>query len=155
MTQSWMIRAGRGGKYFDEFEQNHYVAVGWNKLGPLNQFHDTDSIKQAYFSIYGNDKPGKTANAIGMIRRFGQTIRQGDWIVTYSPKRRIYLLGRDKGQFKFIDRDDDGYRQTRQVEWVGEVSRDALSQNSKNSLSSTLTLFALKPDVIEELVEKL
>lgn len=155
MTQGWMVRAGRGGKYVDEFEQNNYVAVGWNKLGPLNRFSDSDSVKQAYLAIYGNDKPGKTANAIGMIRRFGQSINKGDWVVTYNPKRRVYLLGRDKGQFVFIDRDDEGYRQTRRVEWVGEVSRDALSQSSRNSLSSTLTLFAIKSDVIEDLIKSL
>lgn len=150
-----MVRAGRGGKYADEFENNNYVAVGWNKLGPLNQFSDIDSIKQAYLPIYGNDKPGKTANAIGMIRRFGQSIQQGDLIVTYHPKQRVYFIGHDKGEFRFIDRDDDGYQQIRVVTWQGKVPRDVLTQATKNSLSSTLTLFALKSEVIDELLNNL
>ena len=150
LNRGWMIRAGRGGKYFDEFKNNHYVAVGWNKLGPLNQLTDDEQRRQAYFANYGNDKPAKIGNALSMIKRFGHTIEKDDIIVTYSPKYRHYLVGRDKGVFEFIDRLDDGYRQTRQVNWIGTVERDQLTQGARNQLSATLTLFALKADVVDE-----
>lgn len=149
-NKGWMVRAGRGGKYFEEFKQNNYVAVGWNKLGPLNQLTNDEQRRQAYLVHYGNEKPGKTGNALSMIKRFGQTIEKEDLIVTYSPKHRHYLVGRDKGEFEFIDRKDDGYRQTRKVNWLGTIERDKLTQASRNQLSATLTMFALKDDVVDE-----
>ncbi len=152
MINGWMVRAGKGGKYFNEFKDNNYVAVGWNNLGPLDQFENDEQRKAAYIATYGNEKPSKTANAIGMIRRFGQEMKKNDWLVTYCPQKRNYLIGKDRGEFQFIERDDEGYRQIRKVDWLGEVSRDRLSQITKTRLGSTLTLFSLKDDVISDLL---
>jgi len=36
MSNNWMVRAGGGGKYIEDFEAG-YVAVGWSKLGDLTR----------------------------------------------------------------------------------------------------------------------
>lgn len=146
-----MIRAGRGGKYIEEFEENNYVAIGWGAMGPIDQYKDVDEIKKAYVACYNNEKPSRTSNAVAMIRKFLFEISKGDMVISYSPERREYIVGEDLGEFKYIDRDDDGFGQTRRVKWLGTVSRDKLSQSSKNTLGSVLTLFALNQDVVEEL----
>ena len=35
MKNGWMICAGNGGRYFDDFKDNDCVATGWNSLGEL------------------------------------------------------------------------------------------------------------------------
>lgn len=152
MNKGWMIRAGRGGKFFKEFEEGHYVAVGWNKLGSLIQYSDIESIREAYLNIYGNEKPAKTGNSIAMIRKFRFDIQKGDYLVTYNPKKREYKIGLDLGEYVYRERANDEYAQTRQVNWIGEVKRDQLTQKSKNSLSSVLTLFSLNNEIFKELV---
>lgn len=149
--KGWMIRAGRGGKFIEEFEDNNIVAIGWNQLGSLDQYKDVEAIRKAYISIYNNEKPSKTSNAVAMIRKFVYEINKGDMLISYSPERREYLIGKDLGQYKFIQAEEGAYAHTRKVSWIGTVSRDDLSQSSKNTLGSVLTLFALNQDVVLEL----
>ena len=152
MNKGWMIRAGRGGKFFEGFEEGSYLAIGWNMLGSLGQYSDKESIKQAYINAYGNEKPSKTANAIAIVRKFKFEIQKGDYVITYSPERREYKVGLDLGEYVYRENIDDGYAQTRKVNWIGDVKRDQLSQKSKNTLGSVLTLFALNDSVLAELV---
>ncbi|WOG27879.1 hypothetical protein [Endozoicomonas sp. 8E] len=39
----WMIRAGMGGQYFEDFERG-YLAIGWNDLGDLNQLKELSAL---------------------------------------------------------------------------------------------------------------
>ncbi len=85
MSRGWMIRAGRGGKFFEQFKEASIAAIGWNALAPLTKFSDKESIKEAYIKHYGNEKPRKTSNAVAMLQKF-INISEGDYIVTYSSK---------------------------------------------------------------------
>ncbi|WP_444943525.1 restriction endonuclease [Microbulbifer sp. ZKSA006] len=125
MTNAWMIRAGRGGIYSEDFEKG-FAAVGWSQPGDLSQYSSTERLRDEYIKIYGNDKPAATANALAMILKFRDQIAAGDYIVSYNPETRNYLLGVDKGEY-----------------------RDQLPQKAKNSLGSTLTLFSLSQETID------
>ena len=154
MTNGWMVRAGRSGIYFDDFAEG-VVAVGWSAMGDLNAYQSVDVLKEKYTEIYGNEKPAKTGNAIAMILKFRDQITEGDCVVTYSPKSREYLVGRDLGEYFHQPEAIGNYANLRKVEWLGRVKRDLLTEKSRRSLSSTLTLFALKDPVVEELLSVL
>lgn len=154
MQNTWMIRAGRNGRFFKDFKNKNFVAVGWNVLAPLDRFEDKAQIKQAYLAHYDNDKPSKTANSISMIERF-VNIKKGDYIVTYCPKSREYLIGQDLGDYQHRKITGNEYANIRKVRWIGNVERDKLSESSKRSLMSVLTLFAVKQEIIEEFIEQL
>ncbi|MCI5107306.1 MAG: restriction endonuclease [Pseudomonadales bacterium] len=156
MQKGWMIRAGRGGKLVEDFEKG-YIAVGWNSLGDFNKLGTTDQIRETYIAEYGNAKPSKTANAVAMIRKFRDEISKGDTVITYSPERREYLIGEDLGKYVHKpDRDLVGdYANARAVNWIGSVSRDSLPVSTRNSLGSTLTLFALQDFVLADLQKAL
>jgi len=149
-----MIRAGRNGRFFKEFENNSIVAVGWNVLAPLTRYASKDDIKAAYVQHYENDKPSKTANSVGMIERF-VNIQAGDLVVTYEPKNREYLVGKDLGKYYHRKIEGDQYANTRKVKWLGKVHRDELSENAKRSLMSVLTLFSLREGIANEFEELL
>lgn len=150
--QGWMVRAGRGGIYIDQFREG-IVAIGWSRLRNLNQYDTLDALREAFIEAYGNDKPSQTNNAVAMIRKFRDEVSVGDMAVTYSSDIRQYLVGKISGEYEYVPSQDEEmpYHHVRKVDWIGEVSRDILSTNTKNSLGSTLTLFNLNPDVIDEL----
>jgi restriction system protein len=82
MPNNWMIRAGRGGTYIEDFETKGYAAIGWSRLGDLNQYRDVASIREAYLREYTQTKPQAMANAVAMIIKFRDQIKRGDTIVS-------------------------------------------------------------------------
>jgi restriction system protein len=151
MNNTWMIRAGRGGIYIEDFEKG-YAAIGWSQLGNLAQYPNNDSLRQKYIEVYGNDKPAATANAVAMILKFRDQITAGDHIVSYNPETREYLVGVDKGEYLYQPGTVGDYANLRRVEWLGKVSRDQLPQKAKNSLGSTLTLFSVNQEIIDAFI---
>jgi restriction system protein len=151
MVNCWMVRAGRGGIYSEEFAKG-YVAIGWSLLGDLTQYKSDDSLREKYLSTYVNQKPGATANAIAMILKFRDQIKANDYLVSYNSETREYLIGRDKGEYKYEQGVIGDYPNLRTVNWIDTVGRDSLSQKSRNSLGSTLTLFSINQSVVDELL---
>ena len=151
-TQGWMVRTGRGGKFFDQFQEGK-VAIGWNDLGDLNKYASVDALKDAYISTYGNAKPSQTSNAVAMLRKFRDEFKVGDLAITYSSEMRKYLVGNIIDEYSFVPltEDEEGFSNVHHVKWVGEVSRDDLSTKTKNSLGSTLTLFSLNSETLDEI----
>jgi len=149
MANNWMIRAGRGGIYSEDFEKG-YVAIGWSTLGELTQYSTQDELRDAYIREYGNEKPARTSNAIAMILKFRDQIKAGDYLVSYNPETREYLVGKDKGQYSYQLGLIGDYANVRTVDWLGKVSRDNLTQKARNLLGSVLTLFSVKQYVIDE-----
>jgi restriction system protein len=149
MNNNWMVRAGRGGIYSEDFEKG-FVAIGWSELGDLTQYTDDGSIREKYIAIYGNDKPAKTANAVAMIFKFKAQVKAGDIVVSYNPETRDYIVGHDLGEYTYKEGVVGDCSHLRKVKWLGKVSRDALSQKSRNTLGSVLTLFSLKAAVVDE-----
>ena len=90
MKNNWMVRAGRGGIYIEDFEKG-YVAIGWSNLGDLSQYTDSDQLRDKYIEAFGNEKPSATNNAIAMILKFRDKIKTGDHLVSYNPETREYL----------------------------------------------------------------
>jgi len=149
MTNNWMVRAGRGGIYSEDFEKG-YVAIGWSALGDLSLYATQDSLRESYITKYGNDKPAKTSNAVAMILKFRDQIKAGDYLLSYNPETREYLVGKDKGQYSYQPDLIGDYANLRTVDWLDKVSRDKLSQKARNLLGSTLTLFSVKQYVLDE-----
>ncbi len=147
----WMIRAGKQGRLFEIFKSQSIVALGWNKLAPLDQYHSNNDLRCAYVKAYPDSAPAKIGNSVAMLHKF-VNIQKDDYVMTYSPVNRKYLLGRDLGRYIHQSSIKDDYQNTREVNWLGTVNRDALSKSAQRSLSSVLTMFSLNPLVLEELL---
>lgn len=91
----------------------------------------------------------------GQLHRFRSEMKIGDYVVTYDPSRRVYLVGEIAGDYRWDPRIDPDDPNVRSVTWQGEVSRDRLSVRSRNSLGAISTLFQLSPDVVEDLLRAL
>jgi len=86
MKNGWMIRAGNSGRYFDDFEGSKCVGIGWNDLGDLRQYTTAEALREAYIHHFGNAKPGRTANAVAMIRELRDDIQLKDKIQSLDPE---------------------------------------------------------------------
>ncbi|MES2824970.1 MAG: restriction endonuclease [Pseudomonadota bacterium] len=150
MPNAWMIRAGRGGMYSEEFEKG-FVAIGWGDLGDLNRYRSTGEIRAKYIELYGNDKPSRTANAVAIILKFRDQIKKDDFMLSYNGETREYLFGRDKGEYCYKENVVGSFPQLRTVDWIAKVSRDKLSQKARNSLGSVLTMFSVNTEIVEEI----
>lgn len=149
---AWMVRAGRGGTYSEEWIEEDKIVIWW-KLGDLNPSgSDREAIKQAYSSQYPDASPQEIAMAGGQVYRFANEMNIGDSVVMYNPQSRIYHMGKITGDC-FIGSDtDEGTEYIRTVKWNSEAPRDLLSSQAKNALGAISTLFSVSEDTMKELI---
>lgn len=150
MSKSWMVRAERG-VLFDAFKEKEVVAIGWAELGNLQTFKNRKAIAEEVARCWSEMKPQGVAMVAGILLRFSTEISIGDTVVTYDPSRRMYLMGEVGGDYRFDALIGSDYPHVRSVRWQGEVSRDLLSVESRNSLGSISTLFRIANEVVAEM----
>lgn len=151
-TPCWMVRAGRGGRFASTFREENLVGIGWSVLGDLSRFTSRQALTAAYRETLADETEQQIAVGTGQIRRFLDAFAIGDRVVTYDPSTRLYHRGTIEGGYEYRpDAADDVLVNRRRVRWVGETSRDDLRVKSRNSLGALSTIFAIAPDVAEDL----
>ncbi len=151
----WMVRAGEGGFRFDDFKEAYRVSIGWFEIGNLSPFRTRDDFNKVVARIFPKSRKGQVVSAASTLFRFVREIKVGDSVITYGPSERVYLVGRVTSDYKFSPEVSLDQPNGHDVEWQGQVSRDALSVGARNSLGSTLTLFQVPDEVAQEITEKL
>ena len=51
MKKGWMIRAGRGGRFANEFKDRSCVAIGWGDMGDLTICDARQPLRRLYFPL--------------------------------------------------------------------------------------------------------
>lgn len=152
MASTWLVRADSGGRLAPEFKSKSLVAIGWIEARNTLDLTTREAFFQRMKEAYPEDSKPKQHNAAGQVFRFVREIQVGDQVVTYDNARRTYLVGRIAGTPKYDAELFDGEFPTfRQVGWLSEVSRDALTLKAKNSLGSTMTLFKVPAETVAEI----
>jgi restriction system protein len=150
MTKNaWMIRAGEGGYLIDEFAKG-VVTVGWPEVGEVTDKSQRD-LWLRVGAVFPDSKPGTNQNAASVLWRFAKVLKVGDAVVSYDPPKREYLIGEIASDYRYEKKRGD-HPHARDVTWHQRVSRDQLSVPTRNSLGSTLTLFAISDDAAVELL---
>ncbi|MFN3070484.1 restriction endonuclease [Serratia sp. J2] len=153
-NRMWMIR-GDGGKLYDDFRDRQIVGIGWSQLAPLVK---PGLSRAQLLALYQEADPlsklGTARSGASQVWRFVNEIQKNDWVITYSPANRTYLLGKVISDFQYHPEwVEEGMGIARQVKWNGEeIDRDRLSAATKNTLGSTLTVFQLPEYALEELL---
>ena len=93
------------------------------------------------------------------VIKFKHTIKKGDYVISYNPSSRKYLLGEIISDYYFSEdleiEDIDyigGHNDTRDVKWLGEVSRDKLKVSTKNTLGAVTTLFNINEEAKKDIL---
>ncbi len=154
MKTMWMVRAGEGAFLIDDFKKKSYVSIGWNELSDLSQIDNKSRIKERveqYSDIYNYSKKSQINSAAGQINRFVFDFRKGDYVLSYDPTKRVYLVGELKSDYEYNDKLSK-YHHVRRVKWLGEVSRDKLSTSTRNTLGSISTIFQINETATQEII---
>jgi restriction system protein len=145
----WMVRAGKGGTYADEFIEQSFVGIGWTELGEIDAPTSKMELKRRVEAEYPNERPGTLDSWASQIKRYVSEIDIGDEVTTYDPDQRLYFLGTIRSR-ESLDRSHDLGRR-RSVKWDRKVARDSLSVAARNSLGAISTLFRVPPEVAVEM----
>ena len=148
----WILRAGEGAAYVDEFLQQGLVAIGWPDPGPLDPNTPDAEIERRFAEAYPAEKEGWRRTSFAMVKRFLREMKVGDAVATYDRNRRVYPLGTVAGEPRWRDQHD--LPRWREVRWSHEVSRDLLSVAARNSLGAIATFFRLSPEIGTEMWTK-
>src|SRR5690625_1114739 len=156
MSNMWMIRA-EGGQFYDDFRERAVAAIGWAELaGDVQPGMSRKAIIELYLGVRPHAKKGTAIASASQVWRFLNEIEPGDHVVTYSPANRTYMIGTFTGPASHHPEwDDEHMSLARPVDWLErEIPRDDLSQPTKNSLGSTLTVFQLPDRATHELLAR-
>lgn len=144
-----MVRASDG-ELIELFDKGH-VLIGWHELGDLSAFSTREALRDRYKQVWPDDHEGKVSNAVSMMWKFCRHLQVGDKVLTYDKHHRQYLLGEIAAEYRHLPKLAKEHPHERAVKWSHRISRDALKPSSRNSLGSTLTLFAVNEEVQEDL----
>lgn len=154
MPRMWMVR-GEGGRLYETFRDKSLVAIGWSQLaGAAKPGVSREQLAEVFGAAEPQLKQGTIISGASQVWRFVNEMEVGDWVVSYSPANRTYLVGRiTGGPEHHPEWDEEAMPLTRPAEWlVKEVMRDQLGLTTRNSLGSTLTVFVVPPSAQDEVL---
>ncbi len=97
----WMVRAGRGSYYVEDFEHKKIVGLGWCDVNlDLTTIKDKTKIIELLKNAFPDNKKGWYPTIAGQIYRFNHEIQLEDYVITYNGDKRVYLIGRVKSVTK-------------------------------------------------------
>lgn len=154
MASMWMVR-GDAGALYDEFHEKGVAAIGWRQIAA----HAKPGVSRKQLTeLFAKAEPGLKHGTVvagaSQVWRFVNEIAVGDHVITYSPDNRTYLVGTITGPAEYKPEwKDTGMALARDVRWNSqELQRDALSQPTRNSLGSTLTVFKVPTPAAKEML---
>lgn len=135
----WLIRAGEKGRLINDFINKEIVGLGFNKLGDLSQTGGNDIVREQLKEHYPDKNRQTITKWVKEIEMF-LNIDEGDYVVTFDTKNRIYHIGKIIGKFEYNQKICE-YHNIRKVEWLSKISRDNLTVSTQAQLCRRLTVF--------------
>ena len=151
----WMVRAGEGGILFKIFAEEKIMAVDWS-IGDLADAKDRAGIQEKVEIEYrGRSNQAKGA-VTAALSKFRFEIENGDWVITYHPETRQYMVGKVMGDYQYAPGQDGGGH-VRKVDWhtQAKILRDRLSQPVRFSLGGMSTIFSIGDESKKEILSAL
>ena len=146
----WMVRAGQGAQYVDDFTESGFVGIGFESAGEVSTPVDKSEIALRIADTHPSYSKGKISVSASQVKRYYEEIKIGDAVMTYDPSQRLYFIGEIKSDVKI--KSDHVLFRSRDVEWKKQVSRESLTQSTRNSLGAISTLFLVKDEVAANVI---
>ena len=109
----WAFSAGVGARYWDEFQEEGIIAIGWDEIGDLRVFDDRWDIHQQLREILDKENPYHDSLA---CHQFAHEMQPGDHVIV--KKGRSVLLGHGviTSEYDFQEMRPQ-YKHVRHVRW--------------------------------------
>ena len=123
----WFFRT-KGGRFYDDFLHNGFIALGWDKISP-ELIRDTkiskDTQKEKIENLYpGEKRPGLI---LGQMDVFYNKMTIGDMVIIPNEGSKTISVGIIGSFTSAVDRQGDieyplcAYKHRRSVEWIKQV----------------------------------
>jgi restriction system protein len=143
----WMVRAGRNAAYADDFVEQNFVGIGFAEAAEISTPIDKEVLEQQIAASNPTYSAGKVGNVASQVKRFYEELTVGDAVMTYDPSQRLYFIGEIRTN---IEQRDHVLGRARAVAWTKQASRDSLTQATRNTLGSILSLFLVRDSAADE-----
>ena len=146
-----MVRAGENAFLIEDFQNKYIVVIGHNYLGNLTNVNSKEEIRgrlREYRPQFGERQIGIRVRKISYFL-FDMNLHE--WVITYNPKTREYLIGIIKSKYEH-NSDLCKYHNIRRVKWSHFVKRDNLSEPSQKHLSYRRAVFPIDKQVADEII---
>lgn len=90
---AWMIRAGHGGVYAEDWLDKGKIGIGWDFGSKDIASMEREQIRATYLAEHPNESKNRVAAIVGQVYRFAHEMTQGQTIVMYDPASRLYHIG--------------------------------------------------------------
>jgi restriction system protein len=150
----WKITAGRANAYISDFLEGGIVGIGWMEAGDYRSVSSRDELMELFAQTWPEHTNRQVQVGAGQVWRFLHEVAVGQNVLTYDPGSRLYHLGEIRGDPQYEPNRMERLPVTRAVQWVARVSRDDLSEGTRNTLGAILTIFKLSPTAEREILEK-
>lgn len=157
----WVVRAGEKGEQEDGALANNLVTIGWNEFGDLSGYDDFDSLYDYYKSIHTKEKHDKptdyeksTRLLCGEVWSFLRKIKIGDLVVLPSKKSDDIFIGKIIGSYEY-ETYAENIKHVRKVQWLKTIKRSELPPFILSSFNTGLTVFEVKENDAEAIIQKM
>lgn len=110
----WIYAPGENAIKWDEFYNNGIMALGWEKIGDLNQYTSRNEIKTSLVNNYGGE--GSKMNDVSANDDFINNINIGDVIIVKKGRSELLGYGLVTSAY-FFDINRNDYHSCRKVDW--------------------------------------
>ncbi len=122
----WVIQAGKDGKLWEEWQQQHCISIGWSKLGDPSQFKMVSEIQTALLDAYppqgNNHSPQATyLNDAHAVHNVVNKMRIGDVVAAIRGGKMILGAGTIAGAYEYVSEpqlNDPDHVSIRKVNWL-------------------------------------
>ena len=126
------------------FLKENVIAIGWHEMGDLSLIEkDRDAFKAKYTEVYKDAKKGSIPTCAGMLYRFVNEAKIGDYVVFPSKTNREVNIGQITGEYRY-DAEEHDYVQKRNVMWLKHFKRTVFSQGALYEIGAAQSFFLVK-----------
>lgn len=145
----WLISPGSEASHWDEFCEKGIVAIGWNRVGSVEQFATRADLREALVDAFPDE--GTHRDSSLALWQFCHEMKPGD--VVFAKKGRKEVIGRGvvTGEYEFVEGDSDGFGNIRVVDWTHKGSWPFPGIAAMKTLTD-ITQYTEKVQRLEELV---
>lgn len=140
----WLIALGQNSDQWDECYHDGIIAIGWNELGDLRQYHSLEAVRSKLREQRGDS--ADPMNASLACWEFANEMKEGDTVYVKRGRRLIIGHGVITSDYRYET--DRVRHNVRNVKWL---NRGEWKPNEKSLAMKTLTEITKYPGLLKDI----
>lgn len=116
VVNSWVISPGQNAKYWQNFQDEGIISIGWDSLGDLSKFSSKEQILKDLKTNNEEEDTNPTNQALACFE-FCHQIKKGDYVYAKQGTKKILGVGEVLSDYIY-DESKSTHRNIRKVKWL-------------------------------------